>query len=186
MENLKRLAIPCPALTISLFLILFCNTALWRELFKIKGGISIETLWFYTPFFLALTLLLLLFFTLFRLKYLFKTVLILFLLAAAVIDYFMFNYGVVFDKGMLQNVLETNPHEAAELLNGQMLCYLILLGGIPAILIARTQIRYQPFMRQVLSNLGTLLVCSLIAVGLCYFFMAITRRFIETTGNCAI
>jgi lipid A ethanolaminephosphotransferase len=170
MENLKRLTIPHPALIISLFLILFCNTALWRELFKIKGGISVEALWFYTPFFLALTLLLLLFFTLFRLKYLFKAILILFLFAAAAIDYFMVNYGIVIDKGMLQNALETNPQEVFELLNWQMLWYLLLLGGIPAILLARTQINYKPFMHQLFSNLSSLVVCTVLAASLGYFF----------------
>lgn len=170
MENLKRLTLPQPALTISLFLVLCCNTALWRELFKIKGGISVETLWFYTPFFLVLTLLLLLFFTLFRLKYLFKAILISFLFAAAAIEYFMANYGVVIDKGMVQNVLETNPHEATELFNWQMLWYLALLAGLPAVLIVRTQITFKPFISQLLSNLSALLVFTVLIVGLCYFF----------------
>jgi len=170
MENLKRLTVPCPALTNSLFLILFCNTALWHELFKIKGGLSLDTLLFYAPFFLVLTLLLKLFFTLFRLKYLFKGVLVLFLFASAAIDYFMVNYGVVIDKSMLQNALETNTGEAFELLNWKMLGYLIVLGGIPAALIVRTKIAYQPLPRQLLNNLRTLLVCAALIGGLSYVF----------------
>ncbi|WP_374090721.1 phosphoethanolamine transferase [Methylomicrobium lacus] len=170
MENLKRLTVPCPALTNSLFLILFCNTALWHELFKIKGGLSLDTLLFYAPFFLVLTLLLKLFFTLFRLKYLFKGVLVVFLFASAAIDYFMVNYGVVIDKSMLQNALETNSGEAFELLNWQMLGYLIVLGGIPAALIVRTKITYQPLPRQLLKNLGALVVCAALIGGLSYVF----------------
>lgn len=170
MTQLKRLALPYPDFSSSLFLILFCNTALWRELFKLKGGVSVDTVLFYTPFFLVLTLLLVLFFNLFRFKYLFKTILILFLFAAAAIDYFMLTYGVVIDKSMMQNAFETNSREATELLTWQMFSHLLILGGIPAVFIARSQITYKPALRQLLSNLGTLLSCAGVIIGLCYFF----------------
>jgi lipid A ethanolaminephosphotransferase len=170
MQQLKRLARPDPALSSSIFLILFNNTALWRELFKIKGGVSVESLVFYTPFFLALMLLLTLFFSLFRFKYLFKTILVLFLLAAAAIDYFTLAYGVLIDKGMLQNALETNAAEVNELLTRQMFFHLLVFGGIPAVLIARMRLTYKPAFRQLFSNFGTLLICGGLVIGLCYFF----------------
>jgi lipid A ethanolaminephosphotransferase len=170
MQQLKRLARPDPALSSSIFLILFNNTALWRELFKIKGGVSVESLVFYIPFFLALMLLLTLFFSLFRFKYLFKTILVLFLLAAAAIDYFTLAYGVLIDKGMLQNALETNAAEVNELLTRQMFFHLLVFGGIPAVLIARMRLTYKPAFRQLFSNFGTLLICGGLVIGLCYFF----------------
>jgi lipid A ethanolaminephosphotransferase len=170
MQQLKRLARPDPILSSSIFLILFNNTALWRELFKIKGGVSVDSLVFYTPFFLALMLLLTLFFSLFRFKYLLKTILVLFLLAAAAIDYFMLAYGVLIDKGMLQNALQTNVGEVNELLTRQMFFHLLIFGGIPAVLITRTHLVFKPALRQLFSNFGTLLICSGLIIGLCYFF----------------
>jgi len=170
MEQLKRLELPHPVFSSALFLILFCNTALWRTLFKLKGGVSVDTLLFYTPFFLVLVLLLTLFFSLFRFKYLFKTTLILFLFAAAAIDYFMLAYGVLIDKGMIQNALETNSSEVGELLTWRMASHLLLWGGVPAILIVRTRLTYQPAHRQLASNLGTVLLCAGLMLGLCYFF----------------
>jgi lipid A ethanolaminephosphotransferase len=170
MEPLKRLARLNPALSSSLFLILFCNTALWRELFKLKGGVSTDSLVFYTPFFLALMLLLVLFFSLFRFKYLFKAILILFLLAAAASDYFMLAYGVLIDKSMMQNALETSTREVTELLTWQMFSHWLLLGGLPAFVIVRMQLAYKPALRQLFSNFGTLLICGGLIMGLCYFF----------------
>lgn len=149
---------------------LFCNTALWRELFKLKGGVSADSLAFYTPFFLALMLLLALFFTLFRFKYLFKTILISFLLAAAAIDYFMRAYGVVIDKSMMQNALETSTREVTELLTWQMLAHLLIFGGLPAILIVCKPLTYKPLLRQLFSNLGISLTCAGLIIGLCYLF----------------
>jgi lipid A ethanolaminephosphotransferase len=170
MQQLKRLARPDPILSSSIFLILFNNTALWRELFKIKGGVSVDSLVFYTPFFLALMLLLTLFFSLFRFKYLLKTILVLFLLAAAAIDYFTLAYGVLIDKGMIQNALETNAGEVTELLSWQMFFHLLIFGGIPAVLVARTHLIYKPALRQLFSNFGALLLCGGLIIGLCYFF----------------
>lgn len=170
MQQLKRLALPDPILSSSLFLILFDNTALWRELFKIKGGVSVDNLVFYTPFFLVLILLLTLFFSLFRFKYLLKTILVWFLLAAAAIDYFTLTYGVLIDKGMIQNALETNAREVTELLTWRMFFHLLIFGGIPAVLIARMRLIHKPALRQLFSNFSTLLICGGLIIGLCYFF----------------
>lgn len=170
MEQLKRLVLANLAFSSSLFLILFCNTALCRELFKLKGGMSVDSVVFYAPFFLVLMLLLVLFFTLFRFKYLFKTTLILFLFAAAAIDYFMLAYGVVIDKSMMQNALETNSAEVTELLTWQLAYHLLIYGGIPAIFIIRTPLAFKPAFRQLFSNLGYFLICAGLILGLCYFF----------------
>jgi lipid A ethanolaminephosphotransferase len=143
---------------------------LWRELFKLRGGFSVESLLFYTPFFLVLWLLLVLFFSLFRFKYLFKTILIFFLFSAAAIDYFMLTYGIVIDKSMMQNALETTFRETTELLTWQFFLHLFLLGGIPAVLIVNTPISYKPALRQLLNNFGTVLLNVGLIIGICYFF----------------
>jgi lipid A ethanolaminephosphotransferase len=170
MERFNRLAPTHLVFSSSLFLILFCNTALWRELFKLKGGVCLASLVFYTPFFLVLMLLLVWFFTLFRFKYLLKTILILFIFAAAAVDYFMLSYGVLIDKSMMQNILQTNAHEVAELLTWRMVSHLLVFGALPALIVALTQFTYKPPLQQLTGNIGTLLVCSVFMIGLCYFF----------------
>lgn len=170
MKYLKRLPLPFPAALSALFLLLTCNQTLWRTLFRIKGGDFIDNLLFYLPFSLVLLLVLVLFFSLFRFNYLFKPVLVFFFLAAASVDYFMRTYGVVIDKSMLQNALETNPREAAELLNKSLFLHIFLLGGLPSLLLMQSPVHYQSFGKQVLHNMATVLLCAVGIIGLCYFF----------------
>jgi lipid A ethanolaminephosphotransferase len=170
MKYLKSLALPYPTLSSPLFFILFCNTVLWRELFKVKNGISVDSILFFTPLFLVLLLTLTLFFSLFRFKYLFKTILIFFFCSAAAIDYFMRSYGVVIDKNMIQNALETDFHEAFELLTAQLFWHLFLLGVIPSALLINTQIVFKPFLKQLLQNLAVIFISAGLVFGLCYFF----------------
>lgn len=170
MPLLNRLFIRHPALMVSLFLVLFCNTPLWQKLFAIKGGFSLTNLGFYAPFFVVLTLLLTLFFSLFRFKYVFKSLLILFLLVASAVDYFMSTYGVVIDNTMLQNALETHTQEALELVNAGMLGHLSGWGLLPAIGVWKLPISYQPFFKQLKTNGKQILLCLTVMGVLGYLF----------------
>ena len=66
-----------------------------------------------------------------------KPLSILFLLINSGVFYFVKNYHAAIDEEMLRNVLETNMHETAELLNFTWLSYILLLGGIPSLIIWR-------------------------------------------------
>jgi len=61
----------------------------------------------------------------------------LIVLLAALAAYFMDNYGIVIDGGMLDNVIQTNMKEAAELLTLSFICRILVLGILPAYLILR-------------------------------------------------
>ncbi|CAD6881914.1 Phosphoethanolamine transferase EptA specific for the 1 phosphate group of core-lipid A [Methylomonas albis] len=159
-----------PALLVSLFMAVFCNMPLWRKLLEVKGGLSLNIVIFYAPFFIVLIALLVLFFTVFRFKYLFKGTLIFFLLATSLIEYFMLAYDVVIDKTMLQNALETNPKEALELVNIKMFLYIIVLGIIPSIFIWNRPAQYYSFLRQLAANAKTLLICAVTIFITSYFF----------------
>lgn len=70
-------------------------------------------------------------------KWTVKPLSILFLLINSGVFYFVKNYHIAVDEEMLRNVLQTNPHETAELLNFTLLAYILVLGGIPAFVISR-------------------------------------------------
>lgn len=61
-----------------------------------------------------------------------RPVLALLVLLGAVADTYAQRYGVYFDTGMIRNVLGTDPHEAAELLDLAMLLR-VLLKSVPAL-----------------------------------------------------
>lgn len=66
-----------------------------------------------------------------------KPVLCVLLPAAAATAYFMQTYGIVFDRGMLANVLETDLAEVQQLLSPSLFAWVIGLGVLPAFPVAR-------------------------------------------------
>lgn len=65
-----------------------------------------------------------------------KTWLIVLISISAVGQYFMLQYGILLDKGMLLNALETDPAEVGGLISWKMLPYLLGYAVLPALLIA--------------------------------------------------
>lgn len=68
-----------------------------------------------------------------------KPWLLLLLTVAASSQYFMQHYGVLIDRSMLQNALETDSHEIAGLLNSAMLPYFTTYLLLPAVLLLWTK-----------------------------------------------
>lgn len=68
-----------------------------------------------------------------------KAWLILLITISAVSQYFMLQYGVLIDKGMLINAIETDSHEVYALLSAEMLPYFICYLLLPAVLVFRAQ-----------------------------------------------
>ena len=69
-----------------------------------------------------------------------KAVGILLFLGNSIALYFIDSYGVVLDKSMMGNVLNTNVAEATAFFHFRLLIYLGLLGALPSMLIAWTTI----------------------------------------------
>ncbi|MGL5226473.1 MAG: phosphoethanolamine transferase [Aeromonas sp.] len=69
----------------------------------------------------------------------FFTVLIL---SSSIVSYAMLKYGVVFDGGMMQNIIETNSGEVGSYLNGSVVAWFVLTGLLPTLLLWSVQIRY--------------------------------------------
>ena len=95
-----------------------------------------------------------------------KIVLIAMVLIAAVCGYFTDAYGTIFDTNMLINSMETDQAEATGLMAPSFFIRLILLGIIPAFIIAKTPIKRSPLRRAVLQRIMTLIL-SLAFIGAC-------------------
>ncbi|WP_457320652.1 phosphoethanolamine transferase domain-containing protein, partial [Stenotrophomonas sp. P5_B8] len=66
------------------------------------------------------------------LPYLRKPLLALLVIISAACTYFMLHYGVLIDRSMVQNALETNQAELASYVSAPLLLTLLLLGVLPA------------------------------------------------------
>lgn len=69
-----------------------------------------------------------------------KVLLVLFANINAIAVYFISTYGVIIDKTMIGNILNTNYEESSSFLSFNLFLYLILLGIIPSILIIKIKI----------------------------------------------
>lgn len=71
-----------------------------------------------------------------------KPLLMLIFFAAAGVSYFMQTYGIVIHTLMIQNVAETDFHEARDLLSPTLFGYLAVLGLLPTLVLSRIRIRF--------------------------------------------
>lgn len=101
-------------------------------------------------------------------RYTLKAVLIFLLLSAAVTAYFTDTYGTVYDVNMLQNALQTDKAESADLFNLNFIMRVLLLGVLPSVWVAWQKINFAPLKRSLWQR-GLALLFSLALVGLPIF-----------------
>jgi len=149
-----KLSVPVLALVSGLYLAVVQNTTFFKAVFAALNKSGHGNLPFETAIYLSLTLLFfLLLLLLASIKPLFKPLLMLILVVAAVVRFFMDTYGVVIDASMIQNLMETDFNEATELFNLKLFLHIFFLGVLPAVWVYRTEIQYRPFLSEVLRRL---------------------------------
>jgi lipid A ethanolaminephosphotransferase len=148
----------------TLWLVCLSNIPLWRQLQQLPEVTGLRGLLFglgMATMIAGLTHALL---SLLNARWLIKPVLTLFLLSASSGAYFMMSYGIVIDPTMILNVAQTDPREAADLLNWRMLVILGLLGLLPAWAVWQVPLKPLGFMKRSLGNLLSVVVSVAIMV----------------------
>lgn len=150
---------------VSLWCLLLLNSPLWTYLHEIRPiGDGRDTA-FLASFFLLAGLVTNLFLTpLTLIRPLAKPMLALVLVLAASASYFVDVYGVLIDKVMIRNVLETNATESLELFTGRMLLQVVALGILPAVLLLMMPVTLKSW-RGELRDRGIALLVTLLGVG---------------------
>ncbi len=165
-----RLSLAWLTLLSSVFMISFANAAFWDLVLGIFRPDNLHNTAFVISVFVLLVFFVNILLTLVCHKYLAKPVIIFLLITASLIAYFMDSYGVVIDRTMLRNVIETNSREAFDLVSPRMFVYLLLLGVIPSAFVYRTEILYRPVVREVLGKLVVIAVGIAVIGGATYLF----------------
>jgi lipid A ethanolaminephosphotransferase len=132
----------------SVWLLAVYNFRFWSEALGAVGGPSLHGLAFLGAVAVILTIVhswLLLLVPGRRLPVLFVSAL---LVAAAVLAYFESEFAVYFDSVMVRNVFETDSAESAALLTPKLLIYVVLLGVLPALLLARVSLPRETWRRR--------------------------------------
>jgi len=146
MKNIKITAISLPSnyfnLLLSVALACFYNQRLWSLLFTNNDQpIFIKSL-FIISFFTFLVAIFNLILTIISVKLLHKPLAVAIILSAAIATYFINTFGIVYDKSMIQNTLETDVHEISDLFSTKLIIYIIVLGIIPSMLIINSKVTY--------------------------------------------
>jgi lipid A ethanolaminephosphotransferase len=105
-------------------------------------------------------------------RYLLKPLIIFFVLLSAIISYFTADLGVVFDRHMIANIVDTvsehNQQEALELLSTPLLVHVFLLGLLPSFFIATLKIRFKSPTKELLTRFtyvaGMILVVAVLII----------------------
>ncbi len=152
------------SLTAALALVLLYNLAFWHRLLAITGTTSGGISMLPAAAGFVLWAIFFSFFTLLSFPRIFKATLILAIFLAAPIAWFSTCYGSVIDCHMISNTLETDWHEAGELITPGFLFYLVFAALLPALLCIRLRLKWQPPLRQLRRNL-LISVCVLFVAG---------------------
>lgn len=129
------------------------NVPFWRGVLITGAGRGLHGLLFLLGLGVVVVAVLNVFYSLFAYRGLHKIVVGVTLIVASLLLYFTNSYGVMIDKTMLENVLQTDAHEAGELISAGLLTYLLLLGVVPALLLGRLRLRYEKPVKQTLLNI---------------------------------
>jgi lipid A ethanolaminephosphotransferase len=147
----------------ALFLASVDNQAFLIAVFKVVDTSGLGSGNFKVAVFIALIALFSLLLSFFASKYVFKPVIILILILAAIISFFMDSYGVIVDVSMIQNIVETDTKEATELVSFHLVQHVALVGLLPALCVYHIDVQYHSFFKELMIRcvfmilIGTLL-----------------------------
>jgi lipid A ethanolaminephosphotransferase len=169
MLRLREITIPRPRinatvvnLIVAAYLVCCANGAFWHAMSsRISGHLG-----FHLLMGLSLFLLFNIFISLVSFRPAHKPLLIVVIITAACVSYFMSSYGVVIDKHMITNVLATDVRESSELMTWPLFKHLFLLGVFPSALLILTRISFRPWRRELLVRGGVILCSTALLAGI--------------------
>ena len=126
---------------VALYLAALANLTFFRKLLDIYP-LSLEHLPFLISVFIGLVIVLILLFSALCHQWLVKPILIAALLLSSVLAYFMDQYGILVDETMIENSLKTDPREVADLFNPLLLVYILFIGVLPGLIVAKIPVAY--------------------------------------------
>ena len=138
----------------SLWIATVCNVALWRQIYRLPELNSTQALTLSGLLGVLLTLLTIGLLSLAAWRWTLKPVVAVFWFSAAFGAYFMMSYGVVIDKTMIVNALQTDLRETRDLLNWRLGVTVLLLAVVPGVWLWRQPVRFASAGRQLMANAG--------------------------------
>ncbi|RMF14248.1 MAG: DUF1705 domain-containing protein, partial [Gammaproteobacteria bacterium] len=130
------------------------NGGLWSFLSRLPWASGVGQAFFLVTFFFFLVGALTLLLSLISFRGLLKPVVVILTLTNASASYFMQKYSIVFDPGMIRNIVETDLREALGLMTWGWALYVLALGVLPSVLLALIPIQWRDWKRQWIWRMG--------------------------------
>lgn len=147
------------------------NQSFWRTLWAARDDSSLRGILALTGLALLLWLLFCLILRFLCLPRAAKPAVVLLLILSAVTASFVERYGIVIDRGMIRNVLQTDWREASDLIHGTLLLDTLLRGLLPAALVLGLRIEFARWRAAAVSiGLHALLLGALAATAFALFY----------------
>ncbi|WP_137166215.1 phosphoethanolamine transferase [Salinimonas lutimaris] len=163
----------------SLVVAVIFNIPFLEQVYQAVGPNDIHSWLFILTVPVVLTSLTVIFLTISGALFFPRLIISLTIIISALLLYATLVYGIIYDRSMIQNVLETNSGEAFSYFNLSFLCFLVVLGVIPVFALSNQQIkgRLTQRTRQVL-KVNALAVASivLVAAGFYQDYAAVGRN----------
>ncbi|MDR7147812.1 phosphoethanolamine transferase [Rhizobium sp. BE258] len=103
--------------------------------------------------------------TLVSAKYVTKAFLIFFVLTASAASWFTDQFGVIVDREMIRNMLQSTSAETAHLITLRFITHFALTGILPALLILWVRIVHRPVLSKLLHNSAIIAACLVVLAG---------------------
>jgi lipid A ethanolaminephosphotransferase len=145
-----KISIAYVALAAALWALLFDNASFWITVFRIVDGRVAHGALVAASLFATFLLLFNAVLLLACYPGTTRPILVFLFLTASAAAYFMDQYGVMLDRGMIHNVFATDPSEVRDLLTPKLFLYLLVLGVLPSALLMWVRIEYHGFARGLL------------------------------------
>lgn len=149
----------------ALYIALALNLHFYRQAFALLPVNSLHTALVFATLPLVAFCVINIVLTLASFLWLERPVITLMILASAAAQFFMIAYGVVIDRSMIDNIVDTTPAETLALLSPRLIATLLLSGLLPAMLAWWLRIRGPRLnLRSVLWRAGSIVVSGLLIV----------------------
>lgn len=156
-------------IAVALLWVIFANGAFFKhvgDVYPLAGG----NMFFVLSLGIVLFSVTVIVLTLLSGRHTLKPLLITLLLITSQVAYFMDLYDVVIDSHMIQNLLETNIKESADLLSFKQVIYFVLLGFIPSVIVYRSKIVRMTFKETLIDKAKVIAIALSVAVIIIFSF----------------
>ncbi|MFM2477915.1 phosphoethanolamine transferase [Celerinatantimonas sp. MCCC 1A17872] len=169
---LSKLAVSNSKLTLifSLFIAAALNMAVYSDIYKILAKLDDFSIGFVITIPIFFTLAFNLLFNVISWPYLTKPLFIVLVILSSFLSYAEYNYGVIFDRSMIRNLFETNSSEATSYFSSYVLLWVIILGVIPAVIIALIHIKHESILKFSLKKLLSMILSVVGILLIAYFY----------------